>query len=472
MLSVGVSTVLQVYNPYTTTPDLLNLAMPNSPILPITDFSPQNTEGTRTYIAAPNIIQDDCCNHCQEEVNPDNRVQCYDCKNYFHAVGCTDDSYCVSAPSSFTSHLGPAVSNTKSYEKRFGRFLFFCNHCITVKEEMAELSIGGAANVYVDRKIEELKQNFAEELSGVKEMLKEILPSKQINALAKPPLTPCNPWDDSQRTEKLRSMIVIKNDESGKPIDKSMLEESCIKSKISIVNTMKLKSNDTAIILNSRSEAETLREKLSKASPQHCTSTVATKLPRITVVGLERNYLKDEIKEMIVSQNHGIDLLINDPGTSIEDKKIDVVAVVPLKNDQNSFKAIVRVSNLVRSAIAKQGDKLYIGTQRVCKVYDSFFVLRCFNCQSFGHHSKSHQGHCKSEHVCGYCAGAHETRTCDRSATLCCANCKKAGKHGNELLHAAYDPVLCPIFKDLQEKVKKTTPFYQSHNTDRNHRAV
>ncbi len=170
-------------------------------------------------------------------------------------------------------------------------------------------------------------------------------------------------------------MIVIKNDESGRPIDKTMLEESCIKNKLSIVNTMKLKSNDTAIILNSRSEAETLREKLSKASPQHSTSTVATKLPRITVVGLERNYLKDEIKEMIVSQNHGIDLLINDPGTSIEDKKIDVVAVVPLKNDQNSFKAIVRVSNLVRSAIAKQGDKLYIGTQRVCKVYDSFFVL-------------------------------------------------------------------------------------------------
>ena len=158
MLSVGVSTVLQVYNP-----DLLNLAMPNSPILPITDFSPQNTEGTRTYIAAPNIIQNDCCNHCQEEVNHDNRVQCYDCKNFFHAVGCTDDSYCVSAPSSFTSHLGPAVSNTKSYEKRFGRFLFFCNHCITVKEEMAEQSIGGAANVYVDREIEELKQNFAEE---------------------------------------------------------------------------------------------------------------------------------------------------------------------------------------------------------------------------------------------------------------------------------------------------------------------
>ena len=134
-----------------------------------------------------------------------------------------------------------------------------------------------------------------------------------------------NPWDDSQRTERLRSMVLIKNDNDGKPINKSILEESCVKSKIGIVNTMTLKkSNDTAIILNSRSDAETLRQKLSQTSPQHTTSTVASKTPRITVVGLEREYTKDEMEEMLVSQNSGINLLVNDPSTSLDDKKVNV----------------------------------------------------------------------------------------------------------------------------------------------------
>ena len=198
-----------------------------------------------------------------------------------------------------------------------------------------------------------------------------------------------NPWDDSQRTDKLRSMVVIKNDNNGNPIDKLVLEENCVKNKIGIINTLTLKkSNDTAIILNSRSDAETLRKKLSQTSPQHTTSTVATKTPRITIVGLERKYTKEEIKEMLISQNSGIDMLINDSSTNTDDKKIDVVAVLPLKNN-TSFKAIVRVSNLIRSVIAKQSDRVYIGTQRACKVYDSFFVLRCFNCQQFGHHSEN-----------------------------------------------------------------------------------
>ena len=193
-------------------------------------------------------------------------------------------------------------------------------------------------------------------------------------------------------------MIVIKKDSHGKPINKSVLEESCVKSKIGIVNTMTLKrSNDTAIIVNSRSDADILRQKLSQTSPQHTTSTVATKTPRITIVGLEREYSKEEIREMIVSQNSGIDLLVNDSSTSPEDKKIDVVAVLPLKSNA-SYKAIVRVSNLIRSVIAKQSDRVYIGTQRSCKVYDSFFVLRCFNCQQFGHHSRD----CTSGNpVCG-----------------------------------------------------------------------
>ena len=63
------------------------------------------------------------------------------------------------------------------------------------------------------------------------------------------------------------------------------------------------------------------------------------------------------MKEMFVSQNSGIDMLVNDPSTSPEDKKLNVVAVLALKNN-SSYKAIVWVSNLIRSVIAKQSDRL------------------------------------------------------------------------------------------------------------------
>ncbi|KAL5255552.1 hypothetical protein ACHWQZ_G010952 [Mnemiopsis leidyi] len=418
----------------------------------------------QNYIAAPNIVKEGLCNHCSKEVNfdKDNAIECYTCGYMFHAVGCSVEDYNVSSPSSFTNHLFPAVNKAKSYKNKFGRFLFICDYCITEKEEATQDVPGVMKNVYVDRKIEELKQSFANELSEVKHLLKAITaPSKEQSCQQLPALSHSaeNPWDDSQRTERLRSMVLIKNDNNGKPINKSILEESC-----GIVNTMTLKkSNDTAIILNSRSDAETLRQKLSQTSPQHTTSTVASKTPRITVVGLEREYSKEEMKEMLVSQNSGINLLVNDPSTSIDDKKVDVVAVLPLKNNQ-SFKAIVRVSNLIRSVIAKQSDRVYIGTQRASKVYDSFFVLRCFNCQQFGHHSRD----CTSNHpVCGFCAGSHETRSCDRSSPECCSNCQRNNKTPDEIKHAAFDPSSCPIFKDLQEKVKKTTPFYQQQVMDK-----
>ena len=83
------------------------------------------------YIAAPNIVKDGLCNHCSKEVNfdKDNAIECNTCGYMFHAVGCSEEDYNVSSPSSFTNHLFPAVSKAKTYKSRFGRFLFICDFC-------------------------------------------------------------------------------------------------------------------------------------------------------------------------------------------------------------------------------------------------------------------------------------------------------------------------------------------------------
>ena len=41
----------------------------------------------QTYIAAPNILENGMCTSCTTEVDTDTLgIQCWECKNYFHAT--------------------------------------------------------------------------------------------------------------------------------------------------------------------------------------------------------------------------------------------------------------------------------------------------------------------------------------------------------------------------------------------------
>ena len=85
--------------------------------------------------------------------------------------------------------------------------MFSCDFCITEKEEATQRGTG-ITNTYVDKKIDELKQNFSDELSEVKNLLKEFTAtSKQqsCSQSSESSVSTTNPWDDSQRTDKLRS---------------------------------------------------------------------------------------------------------------------------------------------------------------------------------------------------------------------------------------------------------------------------
>ena len=422
--------------------------------------------GNDSYIAAPNIIHDGKCAACSKDVDTSSQgIQCHTCKNWFHAIGCQDDSLTVSSSTSFVSHLLPAVTRTGTYArtKRFGCFYFMCDFCVTASEVEATVTTNDHVTV-LDKKIDNLRSDFKSELNDIKEALKSLKSDNQSSPYIDTPnkstaSSSDNPWDDAQKTDHLKHMMVIKKDESGNSVDKKVLEKACVENGVGILNTFKLnKSEDTAVVLKSKKDADLLKQKLSCTLPNHKLDQMTTRIPRITIVGLERQYNKDELKDMICKQNPGIAALLSDAGTSELDKKLDIVAILPLKNNSSLFKAIVLVSNLIRSVISKQSDRIYIGLQRVCKVYDSFFVLRCYNCQDFGHHSKD----CTNTAVCGYCSGEHQTRSCERKAdpvAECCNNCKKADSA--DLNHSA-NAIDCPLFKKLQDKVRKTTPFHQN----------
>lgn len=410
------------------------------------------------HISAPNLLVNGECSTCKSVIDiSTHAIKCWGCNNLFHAIGCGDDASCVAANSSFTNHLLPAINKTRGFERRFGGFFFLCNFCITAKEKLVSVSQNDRVSI-LEKKIDSLQNDFRDELSTMKTLLTDFTTKPHSSDLASsvPSNTMVNLWNDEQKVDHLKHMMVIKKDSQGKAIDKSELEKACVKDGVGILNSFELKkSGDTAIIVQSKADAITLKNNLVKNIPQHKVEQLSARTPTINVVGLNRQYGKDELIEMIKRQNLGIKSLC-ESDASDEDKKLDIVAIIPLKSKPSCYKAIIRVSNLIRSILSKQSDRMYVGSQSVCKVYDSFYILRCYNCQQFGHHSRD----CENNVKCGYCAADHETRGCSVKAdplSASCTNCVESENSDHK--HSANDPK-CPLLISHQDKLRKSIPFY------------
>jgi hypothetical protein len=130
---------------------------------------------------------------------------------------------------------------------------------------------------------------------------------------------------------------------------------------------------------------------------------------------------------------------------------------VPMKDRDNLYQAVIRVSESIRDQIKLNGDRLCIGINS-CPVFDRFFIKRCNRCQSY-HHFQNDNGGCKNDKVCALCTGNHDTRSCQTDENMYkCANCLKTNKE-DHMGHAAYD-LQCPTYKEEQEKLKKSIHYY------------
>ena len=406
---------------------------------------------------APNVIVEGKCKSCDDEIDLQAQgISCFFCKTWYHGSGCSIAADINVCPNSQFAHVTNAINKTGGYGKRFGRFLFICNRC-DIEHESSEI-------VTMNDRVDILDKKFSSFQSTVITQLNDLKNVMLTNSPAANPIVPqaaadakLNPWDDTQRAARLRQVVTIDNkSSSGHELDRNLLEESCRDNGVRVERSYELsKSGKTAFVLNSKSDAEKLTHSVANKLPEHKTDQFSAKTPRITVVGLQKDYGKNELSDMLVRQNPGISTLFNDEDLTADDKLFKCVAIVPLHKDPNRYKAIMRVSNLIRSVIAKQQDRLYVGIQTCCKVYDNYFVLRCYNCQNFGHHSTS----CNSD---AHCAGSHETRACtvkNNSSAASCSNCKKANL--SNFQHSSNDPT-CPVLMEAQKKLRSSVPFYRS----------
>ena len=146
-----------------------------------------------------------------------------------------------------------------------------CNYCITEKEKLSCVTKDDRVNI-LEKKIDNLQDHFKEELSAVKSLLTNLSNSRSSeSSTPEPPNTELsNPWNDKQKVDHLRHMMVIKKDNHGNSVDKSALEKVFVDDGVGVLNSFEMKnSGDTAIIVESKSDADVLRNNLNNKLPQH-----------------------------------------------------------------------------------------------------------------------------------------------------------------------------------------------------------
>ena len=221
------------------------------------------------------------------------------------------------------------------------------------------------------------------------------------------------------------------------------MEKAILDNRIACKDSYRNKNNNLMIVCETKESRDALNEILTNSNQNISTSTPERNQTKISIVGLHREYTKEEILDMVVRQNDFVRkfAMVN----NMEDH-FRVLTVRPTKNAVDVFQVFASVSTILRDGIKEFKDKLSIGLTS-CRVYDQYYVKRCYKCQNFGHHSRECN---ETEDTCAKCSGNHATNTC-MSSNKKCINCVR---HGSDSLnHHAFD-TKCPIMMKQQDSVK------------------
>lgn len=158
--------------------------------------------------------------------------------------------------------------------------------------------------------------------------------------------------------------------------------------------------------------------------------TIPSKRPtKIRVVGMSENFTSDQLIEKIRSQN---------PDLLNSDSALEVVSTFKIK-EHFGAKLVVDPQTFGKIMV---DSKLRIGWD-VCRVYEAFDIIRCFNCSDYHHLSKN----CTSKKRCPKCAGEHSLLECESTIESCC-NCLDVANSLKITLatnHSATSPD-CPVY--------------------------
>ena len=448
------------------------------------------------YIEAEIIIKGTKCNRCCWDVDlKKEAVQCFKCQNFFHGV-CYKDSRDISSPSALSGTLIPAVANSGSYERRFGRFLFLCDFCMGSFKSATNVlpTTKLLPSVELDKKVDSLsndvlnfKAEFTLAISSLKEMMtdftkdpNQIVASESVAANNNASTTSEVLYADvaglpTQQTQQL--LHIASSDISS--LSHEEVKEKVVHVKQQVSQSLKdiptnfVKSNHQKGVLTvafpdieSREKGSQLIENLNLSASGFHTKNGKKMLPKLTVSGIDSSLLdsidsnlsheetrtqqKSIIKNSIISKNDRIKQL-TDAGHTL-----DVVFMKWSGNSSDRATVAIKVSPAIRAMIFQnQYGKIFIGNNSL-SVEDRFFFKQCFHCQQLGHVSTD----CPKldeDPVCFYCMGPHQSKNCPKKRSRtehCCAKCfhsKVTGEKSDFKSHNAADPECPVILREIQK---------------------
>ena len=372
------------------------------------------------------------CNSCKEVVTAEENLECFFCKGVFHG--------------SCSNMAQEEKPGTKSLVTHFNRastlknFKFFCNTCLT-KFEIDLASNDSRRLNKVEDNISDIKSELEEIKKLLKEKAKPPQPAKRDNDDAASRID--NIWFDKARLESTKiapaqPMLLLNNEEG----INNTVEKAIVENGIPVTNSYTNNSGKLVVVCENLESRNELQRIIASSNENVEMKPVTKKKPSITIVGLSRDYSKEEIINQLVSQNQHIRQF-----TTVNDinEHIEIHDVKPTRARPTIFQAFASVSETLRKGFNNYKDKVTVGLTS-CKIYDRHHVKRCNNCQGIGHYYKE----CPTpeEPRCAKCSLEHPTNSCTAIESKC-INCSKEGKESN---HKAYDPKCPALLCEIEKK--------------------
>lgn len=351
--------------------------------------------------------------------------QCFKCKVDFNAdkiIGCEGE--CAG-----WYHLKCAKVTEQQYVviKNCNGIKWFCKKCY----EKSEVKVKSDINK-INRNIEQLKEIIIKkqaqlDSSNVNKQEQRIEVKTYAEVIKHAPQTIVITAKDGTN---------MKNTEIMEHVENSVNPTSLA---VGVRSIRAIRNKSIAITCDSLQEREMLHKEVEmKLGNQFHVEVPRVMKPRIKIIGLQREFTEQEIKQCILEQNKS--LLIN------KNCEIKLVITKKMKYD---FMAIIEVDSNTFEKIMKEGTLKM--KWKICKIYIHIHILRCFNCSGYGHKAAE----CKNKSTCSKCGQAKHTIECTEFQ---CVNCVLANKKYNLKLnvnHSAYDRSCAVYQRKIEIKMNR-----------------
>lgn len=222
-------------------------------------------------------------------------------------------------------------------------------------------------------------------------------------------------------------ILMIQSREEGKEPDevKKILKDSIKPGEMGI-NVRRVRKTARGVMIEMENEEQVKRveQSVELARKGLMVERLKKKNPRVMIYDVEDDVLEDDMVRSIYEQN------LSGGEVTLEMMQNEFKCVHKFKHKTDLMRKhwVVECSARVRNELRKK-DRVYVGWQS-CRLKDYNPLVRCYNCQAFGHVSKF----CRNKAVCPHCSGEHGRDKCvNREKPGICVNCKYAGKsHDHE----------------------------------------